>query len=90
MTANWTPEPMKGSALRLAQDLHKQMFVQGMFKRRYSQLPEAKKKKERAKCTSSRLFSKENTSLYLLHTDEQKGERQRKSGQERYRIPQIS
>ena len=44
MTANWRPEPMMGPTLRLAQDLHEQLFVQAMLKRRYSQLPEAKKK----------------------------------------------
>ena len=44
MTANWRPEPIMGPTLRLAQDLHEQLFVQAMLKRRYSQLPEAKKK----------------------------------------------
>ena len=79
MTANWRPEPMMGPTLRLAQDLHEQLFVQAMLKRRYSQLPEAKNKTKK-KSTSRRLFSKQNTSLYLIHTNEQKKERQRKSG----------
>lgn len=47
MTANWRPEPIMGPTLRLAQDLHEQLFIQAMLKRRYTQLPEAKKKKKK-------------------------------------------
>ena len=49
MTANWRPGPMMGPTLRLAQDLHEQLFVQAMLKRRYSQLSEAKKLKKKKK-----------------------------------------
>ena len=57
MTANWRPEPMMGPTLRLAQDLHEQLFVQAMLKRRYSQLPEAKNKKVRVgDCSPSRIL----------------------------------
>ena len=38
---------MRGPTLRLAQDLHEQMFVQAMLKRRYSQFPKAKKKQKK-------------------------------------------